>query len=237
MADAPQASEEAGRGPCRHTDAGGWLGAEEQQTLAGSGIDLQEPPCVSVPNQSWTSADTESRSGTNMLLRRNEARRLWSDWFGDIHETELAKTWSPEAVVRQEPQVTVTVVLLSGRSAEVSATDSTVLRQIREVAGSKLGVRIARLLRADGSAIDEWQTLAESAWVQEPLQALVCTGEIMVGSWVRVREAVPTPVYGWGAIRHGDFGRVQAINGETVTVDFERQEGWVGELNEMDLWC
>ena len=88
-------------------------------------------------------------------------------------------------------------------------------------------------MRADGSAIEEEQTLIADAGIdlQEPLQALA----IEVGSWVKVREDVQTPRYGWGVMSREDRGRVRTIHGSTVTVDFENQNGWAGKLEEIEL--
>ena len=76
------------------------------------------------PTYGWGAMDqdecgiVESIDGENVMINFAEHQ----GWEGLIHEMELDETWSPEAVVRQEPQVTVTVSLPSGRSAEITAT-------------------------------------------------------------------------------------------------------------------
>ena len=233
---------------------------EEQQSLAEAGIDLQEPLQALVGSGtieigSWVKVreDVQNpRYGWGGIDRRNHCGRVraiegdsvtvdfdnHSGWSGHLDEMELAETISPEGVESQEPQVTVTVSLLSGRSVQVTATDSTVLHQIRREAGAKLGVHIAKLLRADGSALEEQQSLAEAGIdLQEPLQALVGSGTIEIGSWVKVREDVQNPRYGWGSIdRRNHCGRVCAIGGDSVTVDFDNHSGWSGHLDEMELF-
>lgn len=58
---------------------------------------------------------------------------------------------------------------------------------------------------------------------------------IVVGSRVRVRMSLPgDPGRGWGSVRRGDVGVVTEISGSNLTVDFPRQSGWSGVLDEME---
>ena len=220
---------------------------EEQQTLAEAGIDLQEPLQAVVcsfavgsrvrlkagvvePAYGWGEIE-RGECGVVTSINAENVRVNFpsqSGWSGKLDEMELAETMSPEV------EVIVTVSLLSGRSAQVPATDRTALHKIREEAGSKLGVRIARLMRADGSALEEQQTLAEAGIdLQEPLQAVVCS--IAVGSRVTLKAGVVEPAYGWGSMTRGDCGIVTSINNTNITINFPSQSGWSGKLDEMEL--
>ena len=66
--------------------------------------------------------------------------------------------------------------LLSGRSVQVPAIESMVLAAVREEAARLLGVCIAKLVHADGSSLDEQQSLADAGLdLGQPLQALLRT--------------------------------------------------------------
>ncbi|XP_048062451.1 E3 ubiquitin/ISG15 ligase TRIM25 isoform X3 [Megalobrama amblycephala] len=61
------------------------------------------------------------------------------------------------------------------------------------------------------------------------------TCNIKIGDKVCVKPSVETPKYLWGSVNHKSTGRVISVQGETVTVDFPEQEGWIGEVSEMEL--
>ncbi|XP_051731605.1 uncharacterized protein LOC127502618 [Ctenopharyngodon idella] len=61
------------------------------------------------------------------------------------------------------------------------------------------------------------------------------TCNIKIGDKVCVKPSVETPKYLWGSVKRKSIGRVINVQGETVTVDFPEQEGWIGEVSEMDL--
>ncbi|XP_043075914.1 tripartite motif-containing protein 6 isoform X2 [Puntigrus tetrazona] len=58
---------------------------------------------------------------------------------------------------------------------------------------------------------------------------------IKKGDKVRVKPSVETPKYLWGSVSHGSIGSVINVQGEAVTVDFPEQQGWIGEVSEMEL--
>ncbi|XP_067239104.1 E3 ubiquitin/ISG15 ligase TRIM25 isoform X4 [Chanodichthys erythropterus] len=58
---------------------------------------------------------------------------------------------------------------------------------------------------------------------------------IKIGDKVCVKPSVETPKYLWGSVNHKSIGRVISVQGETVTVDFPEQEGWIGEVSEVEL--
>ena len=97
--------------------------------------------------------------------------------------------------------------LLSGRSVQVPAIESMVLAAVREEAARLLGVCIAKLVHADGSSLDEQQSLADAGDLGQPLQALLRTS-IEVGDLVKVQDGV-TPGYGWGSVKPGDCRQLQ----------------------------
>ncbi|CAE7230011.1 Herc2 [Symbiodinium microadriaticum] len=98
------------------------------------------------------------------------------------------------------------------------------------------GVRLSKLVLADGSNVDEQQSLADAGIdLREPLQALVGNCDAKVGSMVRIRDDVEFPMHGWGSVSRGDCGRVTAIRGDTATIDFPGQSGWSGHLEELEL--
>ncbi|ROI33829.1 E3 ubiquitin/ISG15 ligase TRIM25 [Anabarilius grahami] len=61
------------------------------------------------------------------------------------------------------------------------------------------------------------------------------TCNIKIGDKVCVKPSVETPKYLWGSVNHKSIGRVINVQGETITVDFPEQEGWIGEVSEMEL--
>ncbi|XP_016372107.1 tripartite motif-containing protein 6 [Sinocyclocheilus rhinocerous] len=63
--------------------------------------------------------------------------------------------------------------------------------------------------------------------------ALNCN--IKIGDKVCVKPSVETPKYLWGSVSHKSIGSVINVQGETVTVDFPEQEGWIDEVSEMEL--
>ncbi|CAE7409263.1 KEG [Symbiodinium natans] len=165
--------------------------------------------------------NTESQSGLSRGIR---------GWSARLEELEVVEAVSPE------PEVTVKVALLSGRSVEVSTTASTSLREIRAKAAHLLDVRLSKLVHADGSMFDETQSLADAGIdLREPLQAVVRNCELQVGDMVRVRDDVENPRHGWGSVQRGDHGRVTAINEENATVNFPSQSGWAGNIDELEL--
>ncbi|CAE7438569.1 unnamed protein product [Symbiodinium sp. CCMP2456] len=147
-------------------------------------------------------------------------------------ETEPAAGLSLESQSRVTQKVTVS--LLSGRSVQVPATDDTKLGTIRVEAARLLGVCVAKLVHADGSSVDEQQTLADEGLdLDQPLQGLVRT-TIEVGDFVKVQDGV-TPAYGWGAVKPGQWGKLVSISGDNCTVHFPSHSGWSGKLEEMEL--
>ncbi|KAF4099524.1 E3 ubiquitin-protein ligase TRIM36 [Onychostoma macrolepis] len=58
---------------------------------------------------------------------------------------------------------------------------------------------------------------------------------IKIGDKVCVKPSVETPKYLWGSVSHKSIGSVRNVQGETVTVDFPEQEGWIGQVSEMEL--
>ncbi|KAK2884232.1 hypothetical protein Q8A67_017869 [Cirrhinus molitorella] len=58
--------------------------------------------------------------------------------------------------------------------------------------------------------------------------------KITIGDKVRVKPSVETPKYLWGSVSHKSIGSVINVQGETVTVDFPEQKGWIGEVSEME---
>ena len=58
---------------------------------------------------------------------------------------------------------------------------------------------------------------------------------IVVGSRVRVKGSVSKPAFGWGSVKPGDVGTVVVVRGGgKVTVDFAKQAGWSGKMDEME---
>ncbi|XP_073789389.1 uncharacterized protein ftr79 isoform X2 [Danio rerio] len=61
------------------------------------------------------------------------------------------------------------------------------------------------------------------------------TCNIKIGDKVCVKPSVETPMYGWGSITNKSIGSVINVQGETVTVHFPEQEGWIGDVSEVVL--
>ncbi|XP_072935158.1 probable E3 ubiquitin-protein ligase HERC2 [Epargyreus clarus] len=84
----------------------------------------------------------------------------------------------------------------------------------------------------------EWRGLGRVAGIRA-LHAEVVSGAppFMVGDRVRVRAAVTQPRYKWGCVDHTSIGIVRAIasNGRDMTVDFQQQPSWTGQVTEMEL--
>ncbi|CAE7906998.1 Herc2 [Symbiodinium necroappetens] len=151
----------------------------------------------------------------------------------DVSETSFVPEIEQAGGVSLESQ-SVTVSLLSGRSVQVPVTASTSLGTIRVEAARLLGVCAAKLVHADGSSLDERQTLADAGLdLGQPLQALVRT-TIEVGDFVKVKDGV-TPAFGWGSVQPDHWGKVAGITGDNCTVHFPRHSGWSGKLDEMEL--
>ncbi|XP_026089174.1 E3 ubiquitin/ISG15 ligase TRIM25-like [Carassius auratus] len=58
---------------------------------------------------------------------------------------------------------------------------------------------------------------------------------IKIGDKVCVKPSVETPKYLWGSVSHKSIGSVINVQGESVTVNFPEQEGWIGDVSEMEL--
>ncbi|CAE7771311.1 HERC2, partial [Symbiodinium sp. CCMP2456] len=147
-----------------------------------------------------------------------------------MSETSFVPETEPAGGVSQS----VTVSLLSGRSVQVPATASTVLGTIKVEAARLLGVCVAKLVHADGSSLDEQQTLADAGLdLGQTLQVLVRT-TIEVGDLVKVQDGV-TPAFGWGSVSADECGKVTSITGDNCSVHFPRHAGWSGRLDQMEL--
>ncbi|XP_062858606.1 E3 ubiquitin/ISG15 ligase TRIM25-like [Trichomycterus rosablanca] len=70
---------------------------------------------------------------------------------------------------------------------------------------------------------------------QELLGSLTANGSFHIGDEVRVKASVVTPKHDWGGVTHKSVGRVKAIKGDVMTVDFPEFSGWKGFLSEMEL--
>jgi GTPase involved in cell partitioning and DNA repair len=58
--------------------------------------------------------------------------------------------------------------------------------------------------------------------------------QVQVGSWVKVREDVEEPEYGWGDMVRGSVGVVTGFDEDAdVVVDFAEHKGWVGVAQEL----
>lgn len=54
------------------------------------------------------------------------------------------------------------------------------------------------------------------------------------GDKVRLKEDIVRPEYGWGSVRAGDIGEISGINKRYILIDFERQEDWKAEPDELE---
>ncbi|OLQ05830.1 Pentatricopeptide repeat-containing protein, chloroplastic [Symbiodinium microadriaticum] len=167
------------------------------------------------------------------LVRRSSFKPGITEKKLDMSETSPVPETDSAGGVSLESQ-SVTVSLLSGRSVQVPVTASTSLGTIRVEAARLLGVCAAKLVHADGSSLDERQTLADAGLdLGQPLQALVRT-TIEVGDFVKVKDGV-RPAFGWGSVQPDHWGKVAGITGDNCTVHFPRHSGWSGKLDEMEL--
>ncbi|KAK7150334.1 hypothetical protein R3I93_011553 [Phoxinus phoxinus] len=80
-----------------------------------------------------------------------------------------------------------------------------------------------------------WKGILSEAEPDDKCGSSTLTCNIKIGDKVCVKPSVKTPKYLWGSVNHKSIGSVINVQGETVTVDFPEQEGWIGEVSEMEL--